>query len=146
MGVDVSAETVIRRPREQVAAFAMDARNDPRWIGGIEQAEILDAEEVSAGVRVSRVAHFLGRRIEYVNEVVDHSPPARLGMRSVKAPFPMEVDYAFDEHPDGTRVTIRVRGDASGFYGVLSPVLGPMVRRSITRDLRSLKRLLESGQ
>ena len=143
MGVDVRAEILIARPREEVAGYAMDARNDPRWIGGIQTAEILGGSEIRQGTHVTRVARFLGRRIEYVNEVVDHSPPARLAMRSVKAPFPMEVTYEFEERDGGTLARIHVRGDAGRFYGLAAPLLSRAVRRSISRDLASLRSLLE---
>jgi hypothetical protein len=38
---------------------------------------------------------------------------------------------------------VRVEGDAGRFYALLAPLLGVAVRRSITRDLRTLKRVLE---
>jgi hypothetical protein len=39
---------------------------------------------------------------------------------------------------------IRAGGDAAGFYRVAAPLLARAVRRGIERDLRALKRLLES--
>ena len=44
---------------------------------------------------------------------------------------------------DATEVTVRVEGDAGRYYALLAPLLGVAVRRSITRDLRNLKRVLE---
>jgi uncharacterized membrane protein len=44
---------------------------------------------------------------------------------------------------DATEVSVRVEGDAGRYYAMLAPVLGVAVRRSITRDLRNLKRVLE---
>jgi hypothetical protein len=46
---------------------------------------------------------------------------------------------------DVTEVSVRVEGDAGRFYALLAPVLGVAVRRSITRDLRNLKRVLEGS-
>jgi hypothetical protein len=42
-----------------------------------------------------------------------------------------------------TDVSVRVQGDAGRFYALVAPLLGLAVRRSITRDLRNLKRVLE---
>lgn len=39
------------------------------------------------------MAGFLGRRIEYVNEVTAYDPPRTLDMRSVVASFPMRITY-----------------------------------------------------
>ena len=38
---------------------------------------------------------------------------------------------------------MRVEGDVGRFYALAAPLLGVAVRRSITRDLRNLKRVME---
>lgn len=86
----------------------------------------------------------MGKRIEYVLEVVDYDPNARLAMRSIKGPFPMKVDYEFEESGEGTLARIRVRGEAGGFYKLAGPMLSRGVKRNITNDLKALKKLLES--
>jgi uncharacterized membrane protein len=65
-------------------------------------------------------------------------------MRSVRSPFPMRVTYGHRDAGDSTtEVSVRVQGDAARFYALVAPLLGLAVRRSITRDLRNLKRVLE---
>ena len=142
--MQVSVETVIARPREEVAAYAMDPSNDRSWIGALTSVTVRTQGPVGVGTRVERVAQFLGRRMEYVNEIVEFAPPALLAMRSVKAPFPMTVRYEFEDADAGTRVRIRTEGDASGFYRVAGPLLAAAVRRSIGADLARLRRILEA--
>jgi uncharacterized membrane protein len=144
VSTDIVAETVIARPRDEVAAYVIDWRNDPRWIGGISEARLVSGEPFGVGSKVARTASFLGKRIEYVNEVVELEPDSRLVMRSVKGPFPMRITYAFHDADPGTRATVRVEGNASGFYRLAGPALSAMVRRSVSGDLARLKRLLES--
>lgn len=144
MAIDVTAETTIARPRDEVAAFAMDVANDPVWIGGVIEAKMLTEPPLATGSQVTRVATFLGRRVEYVNEVVDCDPRSGMAMRSIKGPFPMDLSYAFDDAAEGTRARIRVQGEASGFFKLATPVLSRAVLRSITNDLETLKDLLES--
>ena len=145
MSVDVTVEREIARERPTVAGFVMDPANDTRWIKALDSVRTLGDGPVGPGTRVERIASFLGRRIEYVNEIVELVPGERLVMRSVKAPFPMEVRYELDEAGDGTRMRIRATGDASGFYRVAGPLLGAAVRRGIERDLDELKKVLEPG-
>jgi hypothetical protein len=65
-------------------------------------------------------------------------------MRSVRSPFPMRVTYGHRNAGNSTtEVSVRVEGDAGRFYALAAPLLGLAVRRSITRDLRNLKRILE---
>jgi hypothetical protein len=143
MAVDVTATGTVARPHDQVAAYLRDPANDTEWIGGIRSARLLTSPPVTVGSQVERVASFLGRRIEYVNEITELTAD-RLSMRSVRAPFPMRVTYGHRDAGDGTtEVSVRVEGDAGRFYALAAPLLGLAVRRSITRDLRNLKRILE---
>ena len=43
-----------------------------------------------------------------------------------------------DEAPVG-------EGDSSGFFRLIEPLMAPMARRSINKDYRKLKELLEAG-
>ena len=142
--MEVTAETVIYRPRPDVASFAMNPDNDTRWIGGIVHARSLSDPPLSKGTRVERTAKYLGKRIEYVNEVVEHDPVGMLVMRSVSGPFQMTIRYQFEESPGGTLARIQVQGEAGGFFKVAGPVLAQMVKRNVTKDLKTLKQLLES--
>ena len=143
MPIDVTATSTIGRPRAEVAAFLRDPANDTSWIGGLRSARLLTAAPVAVGSRVERVASFLGRRVEYVNEITELTGD-RLAMRSVRSPFPMRVTYGHRPASDGaTEVSVRVEGDAGRYDALLTPLLGVAVRRSITRDLRNLKRVLE---
>jgi uncharacterized membrane protein len=143
MAVDVTATGSIDRPHDQVAAYLRDPANDPDWIGGIRSARLLTPGPVRVGSQVERVAGFLGRRIQYVNEITELTAD-QLAMRSVRSPFPMRVTYGHRNAGNSTtEVSVRVEGDAGRFYALAAPLLGLAVRRSITRDLRNLKRILE---
>jgi uncharacterized membrane protein len=142
---DVVVETVVERPRADVATYVTDWRNDPSWIGALRDVRLETEGPLGVGSRVARVASFLGRRIEYVNEVAEYEPDSRLVMRSVKAPFPMTVTYEFEDAGDAaTHVRIRAQGDASGFYRLAGPLLDRAVARGIRGDLERLKRVLEA--
>ena len=143
MSIDVTAEIKIGRARGEVATYATDASNDPLWIGGVVESGVLSDGPVQQGTRVARIAKFLGRRIEYVNEVIEYDPGVRLVMKSVSGPFPMTISYEFEEAEGGTLTQIHVRGEAEGFFKLAAPVLALFVRRSIRRDLETLKGLLE---
>ncbi|MFG3410491.1 hypothetical protein BJP40_01330 [Streptomyces sp. CC53] len=148
MGIDVAVERVIPLPRERVAAYAMDWRHDAEWTQGIRTAELTrqaDGGGFGVGAEVTRTAYFLGKRIDYVLRVAVHDPPRLLDMVSVAGPMPMHVTYTFDPDPGGgTIARIRVRGDASGLYGLAAPLMGRKVRSSLVKDLRDLEQRLSA--
>ena len=143
MSIDISAEIIIDRPKDDVASFVTNPGNDPAWIGGIVESEMLTDPPLGQGTKVRRVAKFLGRRMEYVPEVVEYVPSSRLVMRTDK-PFDMMIAYEFEEMGGGTRVRLQVQGEGSGFFRLADPLMGPAVRRNVSNDLKALKRLLES--
>jgi hypothetical protein len=93
------------------------------------------------------VARFLGRRLAYTYEVVEFESERRLVMRTADGPFPMETAYTWEPAGEGaTRMTLRNRGDPSGFSRVAAPIMQRAMRRATTKDLARLKALLEGGE
>ncbi|MFE3034732.1 SRPBCC family protein [Streptomyces canus] len=149
MSIDVTVRREIPLPPERVAAYAMDWRHDAEWTQGIRTAELTrqaDGGGFGAGAEVTRRAHFLGRRIDYVLRVAAYEPPRLLDMVSVRAPMPMHVTYSFEPHPRGTLAAIRVRGGPGGPLRLASPLFARQVRSSLTKDLRDLERMLSERQ
>ena len=144
MAINVRIETTISRPREVVSAFVMDPSNDLRWIGALTEVERLDDGPVAVGSRIRRVAKFLRKRIEYVNQIDELIPGQSLAMHSIQAPFDMRVAYCFQDAPgNSTRVAVEAGGETGGYYRIVGPLLPFFVRMGIKRDLRSLKKVMD---
>jgi uncharacterized membrane protein len=145
VGVDVLSEVVIERPLAVVVDYAADPVNAPEWYVNIESVEWRTTPPVAVGSRLDFVARFLGRRLAYTYEVVEWVPDERLVMRTAQGPFPMETSYQWSaESARSTRMTLRTRGEPSGFATVAAPLLAGAMRRANQKDLARLKALLES--
>jgi len=140
--VDVLTEAVIPLPVAEVAGYAADPANAPRWYANIAAVEWETAPPVEVGSRVAFVARFLGRRISYTYEVVEYEPRQRLVMRTAQGPFPMETTYTWAPVEGGTRMTLRNRGTPAGFGALAAPVIAAAVRRANQKDLRALANVL----
>jgi hypothetical protein len=117
-----------------------DPSNDAAWTTGVIAVNPLTPGRLHAGSRVERTVKFLGKRFSYTYDVVDALDDAYVEM-AVSQPFPMQIRYELQAvAPSSTRVAIHARGDASGFYRLMSPILNRMVRRNIRRDLEALAR------
>jgi hypothetical protein len=140
MPVDVLTDVVIDRPLAEVAAFAGDPGNAPRWYVNIKSVEWKTAPPLAVGSRVAFVAHFLGRRLAYTYEIVELVPEQRLVMRTREGPFPMETTYTWESSgPSGTRMTLRNRGEPSGFSKLMAPFMASAMRRTRS-EIRPSKR------
>jgi hypothetical protein len=143
MRVDVLTEIEIARPRAEVAAFACDPDCATDWYENIESVEWRTPPPLAVGSRLEFVARFLGRRLTYTYEVREHVPGERFVMSTEQGPFPMETTYTFEDAPRGSRMTLRNRGEPSGFAKVGAPVMERAMRRSNQADLRRIKEILE---
>jgi hypothetical protein len=145
MSVDVSTEIVIRRPREQVAAFSANPDNAPMWYVNIKEIQWKSPPPLALGSRIAFVATFLGRRLAYTYEIIDLQPSRRLVMSTQEGPFPMETTYTWEDTAEGfTRMKLRNRGSPTGFSNLLTPVLALNMRQANRKDLSKLKEILES--
>jgi len=145
MQVDVLTEVEIGRPRGDVAAYAADPGNAPDWYENIESVDWKTAKPLAVGSRIAFVASFLGRRLTYTYEVAALVPAERLVMRTADGPFPMETTYTWQDAAGGaTRMTLRNRGEPSGFARIAAPVLAGAMRRANRKDLARLREILES--
>lgn len=146
MPVDVETEVVIDRPPAAVAAFASDPTNAPKWYVNIKSVEWKTEPPVRVGSRVAFTARFMGRQLAYTYEVVELVPDAKFVMRTAEGPFPMETTYTWQPVGNGsTRMTLRNRGEPSGFSKIAAPLMASAMARATRKDLAALKRLLEGG-
>ena len=147
MQVDVVTGIVIERPRAEVAAFARDPDNVPRWYKNIKSVEWKTPRPLARGSRIGFVADFMGRQLVYTYEVVEFQEDDRFVMRTADGPFPMETTYAWESlGPDLTRMSLRNRGEPTGFSGLMAPLMATMMRQANRKDLALLKRLLETSR
>jgi hypothetical protein len=143
VAVDVVSEIEIPHARGAVAAFAMDPDNATAWYENITAVEWKSEPPLTVGSRIAFVASFLGRRLSYIYEVIDLVPGERFVMRTADGPFLMETTYTWDDAPDGgTRMTLRNRGEPSGFAKVTGPVMARAMQRANRKDLQRLKEIL----
>lgn len=143
MPVDVLTETLISRPRAEVAAFAVDPSRAPDWYVNIKSVEWETQPPLAVGSRIAFVAQFLGRRLAYTYEIRELVPGERLVMSTAEGPFPMETTYTWEDAPGGTRMMLRNRGEPTGFSALAAPLMAMMMRRANEADLARLKAVLE---
>jgi uncharacterized membrane protein len=146
MTVDVSTAIEMDVPRDTVAEYATDPDNATIWYENIKAVTWQTSKPLALGSRFAFVAQFLGRRLAYTYEVKEWVPGQRFVMATTQGPFPMETTYQWDDSPaGGTRMTIRNRGEPSGFSKVAAPMMSRAMRRANNKDLQRLKAILESN-
>ena len=144
MSVDVVTRIEIARPRAQVAAYSSDPDNATAWYVNIKAVDWLSPKPAGVGSKMAFVAKFLGRRISYTYEVTEVVPGQRFVMSTAQGPFPMETTYTWqDTAGGGTLMSLRNRGQPSGFSSLGAPMMAAAMGRANRKDLQRLKSILE---
>ena len=146
MSVDVVSEIEIAWPREAVAAYACNPDNATAWYRNITSVEWQTPPPLAVGSRLEFVAEFLGRRLTYTYEVVEHVPGERFVMRTAEGPFPMQTTYTWQDAPGGaTTMTLRNSGEPAGFARLTGAAMAAAMRRANRKDLEQLREILEGA-
>jgi hypothetical protein len=137
--VDVTVTDHMDAPAERIATVMFDPARDPEWIGGAKRSTMIGTGTYGVGTRVRREGAFLGRKFAWVTEVSEFVPGHLVRMKHVSGPFEGGVDYSISVKGRSSDVSIRNYGKASFWF----PFMGAMMRASVARDLRRLKRIVE---
>lgn len=143
--VDVFTEITIDCPRDRVSTYAADPDHAPEWYVNIMSAEWQTPKPLRIGSKVAFKAQFLGKQLSYVYEIAQYVPGQMLKMKTADGPFPMETTYTWETvGGSSTRMTLRNKGNPSGFSMLFAPFMSLMMKRANNKDLKRIKHILES--
>jgi len=144
--VDVITDITINVSIEKVAAYAADPDNAPEWYQNIKSVQWKTDKPLRTGSQIAFVAHFIGKKLEYVYEVVTFRPNEILVMQTAQGPFPMQTTYIW-KRVDGATTQMRLQntGTPSGFSKIFTPLMSLMMKKANKKDLKKIKSILENN-
>jgi len=144
MSIDVRAETIINRPKAEVAELTLDFRSDPLWRHSLVKSSPVDAKLPSEGSKVARVARFLGHELEYLTEVLEYDPESYCVLQTSGGAYDSTLRFELEAiAEDQTRASIHMEGEARHAFKLTERFLARRAADDLHRNLAALKALLE---
>ena len=143
--MQLTMSEIIERPIEDVFRYVTDLDRIPEWIGVAVSRENLTDGPIGRGTRIRAVDKFMGRRMEFGEEIVAFEPPERWALR-FSGGREGELRGRLSEVGGATSLTVDLDVKPSGFaQRVLSPLFRIPMRRALEGDLARLKARMEGG-
>jgi uncharacterized protein YndB with AHSA1/START domain len=135
--MDVTATRQFNAPPTEVAKVMFDPTRDPEWIGGAQAVDPPTGDATRIGAHVTRHGGFLGKKFSWTTEVISFELDHLLDLRFIAGPMKGGgVTYRIEPNKEGSLVSVRNTGPGPG-------PIGWFVKRSVSKDLERLARLVE---
>lgn len=142
MALDFVHTIDIARPAADVFAWLADFERNPQWQSGMVDCRWTSDTQGVEGSTYVQHARFMGRRIDTHFVVTALEPNRSISIASTQSTFPIQVTRSVEIlAADRTRVHAHIRGQPKGLMNLMSG----LVKRSVAKDYKKLKALLEEG-
>lgn len=144
--VDVKTEIIINLPKEIVAEFVSDPGNAPGWCSHIKTVDWNQHVPLRAGAKIIFNEQGMRRYQQYVCEVVEIIPNQKMVVKTRNNNMRMEIVVAWRAINENTTcMTIWNRGIPRAISRIITPFMALAIRNTSRRNLKQLKRILETS-
>ena len=121
--------------------FAVGQRTE--WVRGAVEREKLTDGPVGKGTKFRAVDELGGRRLEAIDEITVYEEN-RVLSESWDGKFPGNSEIRFADENGSTRVRRHIEINPSGLFRLLAPLMKPLVKRELNRDLARFREWIAS--
>jgi len=129
----------IHCPIEKAFDLMADARNEATWNSPVSRAELLSEEPVRPGSRFL----ILNRGQEYIGTIARHERPHQVTFEVTGKHLDITGSFSFATDGDGTGLDAEFDFRPRRAMKLLFPLMAPLVRRDLPRQLASFKSFCE---
>ena len=142
--IEVNIDIEVDFPADEAFAYISNFENNPEWQGGMVACRFTSEGPLQVGSTYVQEASFLGRPIHSHFEVTAFEPGRLVKATTTESTFPITFTRWVTAQGSGARIQAKIEGDSSGAFRLAEPLMRWMVSRSINKDYKNLKSILEA--
>jgi len=143
--ITVEKSVLINKSVVEVFAYVSNSDNTTKWQIGVEAVEQGEGPVNTVGSRYSEVRKFMGQEMKTTLELTAFETNAKWAAKVVKGPVPYEITSTFEAANGGTKMTMRLEGEPSGFFKVAQGMVSGQLEKNLEESGQKLKELLEAS-
>jgi len=141
--ITVEKSVQINKPIDAVFAYATNLDNITKWQEGVESVEV-EGDPNATGGKYTEVRKFLGREMRTTLEITAFETKSKWAAKVLEGPVPYEVLASYESADGGTKVTMHIDGEPSGFFKLAQGAVQKQLDKSMEEDLQRLKERVEA--
>ncbi len=142
--ITVEKSIHINKPIADVFGFISDFSNDAKWQADLVRSEKTSDGPIALGSTGIVVQKFMGREMKNDIVVTAYDPPKHFAGKTTSGPVKFEFDSRLEDMGGGTHVTMKMTGEAGGFFKMAEGMLQKELEKTFERDFAKLKQVLEA--
>jgi uncharacterized protein YndB with AHSA1/START domain len=143
--IEFSTGVRIARNLAEVFDYVSEPEHFPRWNSAVRAVHKSSGGASDVGTRYVMERDLPSGPAENELEVVGREEPTEFAVRTTSGPTPFKYRYHFSEDEGGTNLQLYAQVELGGVASMLGPLARRTVKKGVDDNLRTLKRLLESG-
>jgi len=134
----------IKCPVDKVFAYTTDAKNWPKWLSFMPEAEQTSQGPVNIGTTFKGVSRMMGRSMRWTAIATEYESNKKWGKNITCGSLAIEEHVTYNPVERGTTFTILYDMKVGGFLKLLLPVMAGSMRKETKKSFGNLKSILEA--
>ena len=134
----------IKCPVDKVFAYTTDAKNWPKWLSFMPEAEQTSQGPVNIGTTFKGVSRMMGRSMRWTAIATEYESNKKWGKNITCGSLAIEEHVTYNPVERGTTFTILYDMKVGGFLKLLLPVMAGSMRKETKKSFGNLRSILEA--
>jgi hypothetical protein len=142
--IKASGKISIKAAAKDVAGLVFDPTRDAQWLSGVITSKLISGSSLAEGSKILKQAEYFGKRYEAEFDVLEFQENRLLRLRT-STPLEFEIVFKIDDDDGGSEIEMSLVSLGKLPIALPEFIVKRALEESIGRDLKKLKRIVETA-